>query len=90
MDLKNNFGKILIDYPVGTRGYCHLVGDSIQNLHLFAESIGVKRCWFHNPRGKNKPHYDVKGDQVTRALNAGAEQVTSEEIVTFLKEHYSK
>lgn len=82
--------KILIDFPSGTKGYCHLVGDSIKNLHLFAESIGVKRCWYHNPRGKNKPHYDIKGEQVQKALDAGAEQVTPEEIILFLKEQYSK
>lgn len=43
----------------------HLIADSIEELHGFAVKIGLKRCWFHNPRrkstgsSKNHPHYDL-------------------------------
>ena len=36
----------------------HLVADSLEELHEFASSIGIKRCWFHGMR-KGHPHYDL-------------------------------
>lgn len=38
--------------------YRHLVclPYSIGNLHLMAESLGIKRCWFHSGR---LAHYDI-------------------------------
>lgn len=29
---------------------------SVENLHLMADNLDIKRCWFHS--GKN-PHYDI-------------------------------
>lgn len=78
---------ILIDTP-RTDGYCHMVSDSIDELHLFAERIGVKRCWFENKRGKNQPHYDIKGYSVTKALREGAKMVSRKKLLYFLKENY--
>lgn len=51
----------------------HLTADSLAELHAFAESIGVKRCWFHKAR--THPHYDVTDAQREKALQAGAEAV---------------
>lgn len=48
---------------------------SIEDLHSFAESIGVKRHWFH------KDHYDIREFEYERAIEAGAILVTSREIV---------
>lgn len=42
--------------------YCdtkrHLVCEpySVDNLHAMAETLSIKRCWYHG--GKN-PHYDI-------------------------------
>jgi thiol-disulfide isomerase/thioredoxin len=79
-------GIVLIDFP--KNGWCHLVADTIPLLHQFAEEIGLNRCWFENKRGKKKPHYDVKGDMIIRAIENGATQTSSKEIVNFLIEHY--
>lgn len=79
---------ILIDTPRKKDGYCHMVSDSIEELHEFAESINVKRCWFENKRGKNRPHYDIRGYTVLKALRAGAKQVSSKKVVEFLIKHY--
>lgn len=69
-------------------GYCHMVGTTIEELHEFAESIGVKRCWYSNKKGKNRPHYDIKGYQITKALRNGAELVSRRILREFLTEHY--
>jgi hypothetical protein len=71
----------------------HLITDevSMNELHEFAESIGVKRCWFHNPRGKNKPHYDLtKPELIEKAIENGVKLVSSKEIVLILKDRLSK
>lgn len=69
-------------------GYAHLVADTIENLHIFAKKIGVKRHWFQNKKGKNQPHYDIKGVFIEKARANGAIQVTRRELVSFLKENY--
>jgi len=80
---------VLID-TVRKDGYCHMVSATIHELHEFAETIGVKRCWYENNRGKKRPHYDIKGKQIEKALEAGAILVTRKELFQFLKENYDK
>ncbi len=72
---------VLIDYP--KNNYCHLVADTIPNFHEFASKVGIKKCWFHNKRGKNKPHYDVKEKMMITCIEAGAIQVDGKVIVDF-------
>lgn len=79
---------VLIDYP--TNGWCHMVADTVIELHTFAAKIGVKRCWYRNPIGKNHPHYDIKGKQIDAALENGAKQVTSKELIDFLHNESQK
>lgn len=78
---------VLIDFP--KNGWAHLVADTIPNLHYFAQSIGLKKCWFQNKRNKNQPHYDVKDIIIEKAIKAGAKKVDSKTIVEFLRKHYS-
>lgn len=37
----------------------HLVCEpySVENLHIMAKRLGIKRCWFHS--GSRYPHYDI-------------------------------
>lgn len=87
--------KVLID-PPGADGWSHLVADTIPNLHAFAEKISVNRCWYSNKRNKrtgkskNQPHYDLKGEQIQKAINSGAELVDQRVLFTFLKDTYGK
>lgn len=80
---------ILVDPPVftkpnGRKRYSHLAGSTLEELHAFAASIGVKPHFFH--RGASYPHYDITEAQVPTALAAGAKSVSSQELVRFLKE----
>jgi hypothetical protein len=77
---------ILIDNP--KNGWSHMVSNDLETLHAFALSIGVKRHWFENKRGKNRPHYDIRESKLEEALENGAQLTTSKEIVIFLKEHF--
>lgn len=58
----------------------HLVADTLKELHEFAESIGLKRCWFHGLR-KNHPHYDLHGDFSDIVIKNGAIVISSKEIL---------
>lgn len=62
----------------------HLVADSLEELHAFARLIGLKRCWFQNHR--RHPHYDLMRGRKQAAVDAGAQVVSSKEIVT----HFNK
>lgn len=60
----------------------HLISDSSEaELHEFAASIGLKRCWFRNKK-RRRPHYDLTSvRKATVAFRAGAIRVSSREIV---------
>lgn len=61
----------------------HMSADSLEELHAFAQAVGIKRCWFH--QGSAYPHYDVTTEQRDQALQAGAKAVTSRELVLVAK-----
>lgn len=50
--------------------WCHLVADSINELHTFADRLGLKREWFQDRT--MYPHYDVTVSVKERALALGA------------------
>jgi hypothetical protein len=51
---------------------------SLEELHRFAESLGLRREWFQE---KSIPHYDLTGKVYDLALERGAKLVSSREIV---------
>jgi hypothetical protein len=78
---------IVVDPPVfvkpnGRKRYSHLAGP-LTELHEFAVRIGVKPHFFH--RSATYPHYDITEAQVPAAIAAGAKQVSSRELVEFVK-----
>lgn len=36
---------------------CHLIADTVDELHQFAKQIGMRRSWFQDDR--RLPHYDL-------------------------------
>lgn len=83
---------ILIDTPTKYKGigtFSHMTASSIKELHEFANSVGIKRCWFSNKRGKNRPHYDVNQVYYNDCISAGAKAVTNSELKLFINDTYS-
>lgn len=66
-----------------TDGKRHLVcfPYSVENLHLMAEELNIKRCWFH------KDHYDVPKKRLTE-INERCIIVSSKDIVRIIKGQY--
>lgn len=52
------------------RMWCHLVADSLQELHEFAKQLGLRRSWFQH--SASYPHYDVTVEVRELALEMGA------------------
>lgn len=51
---------------------------SIENLHIMAKDLGLKRCWFH------KNHYDIPVRRVEE-IKKLCQVVTSREIVEIIR-----
>lgn len=56
---------------------------SVENLHLMAEQLGIKRCWFHGD------HYDIPKKKLTEIENR-CTMVSSKEIVRIINGHHPK
>ena len=50
--------------------WCHLVADSLDELHTFAAALGLRRAWFQDKT--RYPHYDVTDNMRKKALAMGA------------------
>jgi hypothetical protein len=54
------------------REYAYLLADGEDELHAFAERIGLHRKWFQPLKSHGAAHYDLFGVMITRALLNGA------------------
>lgn len=61
---------------------CHMFTDSLdlEELHVFAERIGMKRAWFQQSRVS--PHYDLTPSRRALAVSLGAIQLGRREACT--------
>jgi hypothetical protein len=60
-----------------TGRWSHLTGDSDEELHQFAQRLGLRRAWFQDHhRDVTRHHYDVTEPTRLRAIEAGALAVT--------------
>ena len=57
---------------------CHLVGDTLAELHAFARALGLRRSWFQD---KRTPHYDLTAGKRALAVSRGAVELTFAEAV---------
>lgn len=62
---------------------CHLIGDTVAELHAFAASLGLKRSWFQN---KAIPHYDLTINKRRSAVRLGAVEIDVKLFMQKMKE----
>ena len=67
-------------YPFGRMIMCHMVADSIDELHEMADLIEVDRRHFQS-KNKRHPHYDICKSKRVLALKHGAIEAISSTIV---------
>ena len=64
---------------------CHMAADTLEELHEMAEKIGMNRSWFQ------EDHYDVSLTRRKLAIEYGAKEVTSRELVKIARpRNYTK
>lgn len=56
--------------------WCHLMADSLDELHQFAAKLGLKREWLHSG-----DHYDVTSTKRAAAVKLGAIEVKAIQLV---------
>lgn len=70
-------------YPYGRMMMCHMVADSIDELHAMADRIGVRREYFQAKSAYQ--HYDICKSKRALAVKFGAVEVSRRELVTILR-----
>lgn len=60
--------------PHKGKPWYHLMADTEAELHLFARKIRLRREWLHGD------HFDLTEAMRTKAIGAGAKEVTAEEM----------
>ncbi|MGT2430927.1 DUF4031 domain-containing protein [Cupriavidus basilensis] len=69
--------------PWRGKQWCHLVADSLTELHDFARRLGLRRSWFQER--SVYPHYDVTVSVRDKALVLGASIGDRSTIITCAK-----
>ncbi len=74
------------DEQIPWRGklWCHLVANTLPELHEFAQKLGLRRAWFQG--GTVYPHYDVTVSVRDKALALGALMGDRRTIITCAKQ----
>lgn len=65
-DMKAKFGRMVM---------CHLVADTLAELHAMADRIGVARKWYQGPPAGRWAHYDIALSKRAAAVAAGAIEI---------------
>ena len=61
---------------------CHMYADTLPELHAMADRIGMKRAWFQHDR--RLPHYDLVPARRKRAVELGAVEHSTRQMVDFM------
>lgn len=75
---------VYVDAPVHQMGrmmMCHMVADSLKELHDMAFLVGVAHRHFQQPPAVRIPHYDICKAKRDLAVKFGAIEVNSRKIV---------
>ncbi len=71
-------------YRYGRMMMCHMIADSVAELHAMADRIGIRRQWFQCQG--STPHYDVCKSKRALAVKYGAVELNSrKEFVAVLR-----
>jgi hypothetical protein len=71
---RNRFGRMVM---------CHMLADTLDELHAMADRIGLRREWFQSKA--STPHYDVSLEKRALAIRHGARDCSRAEIVEVIR-----
>jgi len=61
---------------------CHMLADSLEELHAMADKIGVARKWF---QPGSTPHYDICRTKIALAIIHGAIVADRKKVVSLIR-----
>ena len=61
---------------------CHMIADTLDELHAMADRIGMRREWF---QPYSHPHYDLSLTKRAEAVKAGAVELGRREFVAVMR-----
>lgn len=64
--------------------WCHLLADTREELHAFADRLGLRRAWFQDD--PVRWHYDITPGMRRRAVALGAEQIDHARVAQLMNE----
>jgi hypothetical protein len=65
--------------------WCHLLADTSEELHAFAQQLGLRRAWCQH-EGTDLEHYRLRWDQRRAALAAGARNAGPREFARVMRD----
>jgi hypothetical protein len=68
-------------WKAGQGPSCHMVADSLPELHEFAGRLGLKPAALHAYAGGRRPHYDLTARRRALAVAAGAAELANREFL---------
>lgn len=74
----------LRDYGWRLGPSCHLIADTLEELHAFAARVGMKRTWFQYK--SLQPHYDLTAKRRAVAVRLGATELGRRDFVNKCRE----
>ena len=69
----NRFGRMIM---------CHMLADTLDELHAMAARLGLRRSWF---QPKSTPHYDLSKTKRALAIQLGAIEIEREKTVELIR-----
>lgn len=72
-------------HPYGRMKMCHMLADSLHELHDMADKIGVARKWFQGVDKAGTAHYDICLAKRKLAIEAGAVEVDRPKLVELIR-----
>ena len=69
-------------YPYRSMLMCHMLADSLEELHAMADALGLKRSWF---QGHKTPHYDICQAKRKEAIKLGAVEADRKKVVELIQ-----
>lgn len=77
---------VYVDAPIwklGRMKMCHMIADTLEELHVMADQIGVERKWFQSQA--SFPHYDIAKSKRAIAVKLGARDSNRHQFAAAMK-----